>query len=72
MPNPVENNLKRQKDDSLKFLKQVAKEKSANLSDELLEKIYDVVLEHNPDSSTNLSKEIEKLISNELEKYEDQ
>ena len=41
MPNPVENNLKRQKSDSLKFLKQVAKEKSANLSDEFFEKIYD-------------------------------
>ena len=68
MPNPVDNNLKKQRSDSLKFLKQVAKEKSANISDELFEKIYDVVLKHNPDSSMNLNKEIEKLISNELEK----
>ena len=68
MPDPVDNNLKKQRSDSLKFLKQVAKEKSANISDELFEKIYDVVLKHNPDSSIKLSKEIEKLISNELEK----
>jgi len=68
MPNPVDNNLKKQRSDSLKFLKQVAKEKSANISDEFFEKIYDVVLKHNPDSSMILNKEIEKLISNELEK----
>ena len=68
MPNPVDNNLKKQRCDSLKFLKQVAKEKSADISDDLFEEIYDVVLKHNPDSSVNLSKEIEKLISNELEK----
>ena len=72
MPNPVENNLKRQKDDSLKFLKQVAKENSTNISDDLLEKIYDLVLKANPDASINLNKELEKLISNELEKNEDQ
>ena len=68
MSNSVENNLKKQKDDSLKFLKQIAKEKSANISDGLFENIYDVVFKHNSDSSKDLSKEIGKLISNELEK----
>ena len=64
MSNSVENNLKKQKDDSLKFLKQIAKEKSANISDELFENICDVAFKHNSDSSKDLSKEIGKLISN--------
>ena len=68
MSNSVENNLKKQKDDSLTFLKQIAKEKSANISDGLFENIYDVVFNHYSDSSKDLSKEIWKLISNELEK----
>ena len=66
MSNSVENNLKKQKDDSLKFLKQIAKEKYTNISDELFEKIYDVVFKHNSDSSKDLSEEIGKLIQNEL------
>ena len=71
MSDHIDNNLKRQKDDSLKFLKQVAKENSTDISDDLLEKIYDLVLKANPDASINLNKELEKLISNELENNED-
>ena len=72
MSDPRDNNLRRQKDDSLKFLRQIAEENSANISNDLFENIYDTVMKYSPDSSINLNKEIEKIISNEITQNEDQ
>ncbi len=72
MSDPRDNNLRKQKDDSLKFLRQIAEENSANISNDLFENIYDTVMKNSPDSSINLNKEIEKIISNEITQNEDQ
>ena len=71
MNDSVDNNLKQQKDDSLKFLREVAKENSANISDDLLENIYNAVMKATPDGKVNLNKELEKLITDEVEGNED-
>ncbi len=70
MSDSRENNLKKQKDDSIKFLKQVAEQNSVSASDELLEKIYNAAMKTKPDSKLNLNKEIEKLIVDEVEEDE--
>ena len=70
MSDSRENNLKKQKDDSIKFLKQVAEQNSVSASDELLEKIYSAAMNTKPDSKLNLNKEIEKLIVDEVEEDE--
>ena len=58
MSDPTDNNLMRQKNDSLKFLKQIAEEKSLNISDDLFENIYDTVIKTNPDSYLNITQEL--------------
>ena len=54
MSDSRENNLKKQEDDSIKFLKQVAEENSVSVSDELLQKIYNAAMNTKPDSKLNV------------------
>ena len=64
----VENNLKTQKIDALKFIGKELEKIDSKVSSDLIEKIYDVVREGSSDQTIDPKKEIDKLILDEISK----
>lgn len=65
MPDLVENNIKKQKDDALKFISQ---ESGGKISKDLIEKIYDVVRESTTNQTIDVKNELKKIIEDEVSK----
>ena len=66
MPDLVENNLKIQKEDALNFLGQEFEKINYIFSNNLIEKIYDVVRKASTDQTVDAKNEIKKLILDEI------
>ena len=64
----VENNLKTQKIDALKFIGKELEKIDSEVSSDLIEKIYDVVREGSSDQTIEPKKIINKLILDEISK----